>query len=56
MLKRRKQHAEGISQIFSSGLAVLPGAYLGVHKISTFLAFTQSEIAILVAPLEKQKL
>lgn len=45
MLKRRKQQAEGISQIFNSGLAILPGAYLRVHKISTFLAITQLEIA-----------
>lgn len=56
MLKRRKQQAEGISQIFNSGLAILPGAYLRVHKISTFLAITQLEIAILVVPLEKWKL
>lgn len=56
MLKRRKQQAEGISQILYSGLAILLGAYLEVYKISTFLAITQLEIVILVVPLANQKL
>lgn len=56
MLKRRKQQAEGISQILYSGLAILLGAYLGIHKISTFLAITQLEIVIRVVPQANQKL
>lgn len=55
-LRRRKQQAEGISQTFNSGLAILLEACLGVYKISTFLAITQLEIAILVVSLEQQKL
>lgn len=56
MLKRRKQQAEGISQILYSGLAILLGAYLEVYEISTFLAITQLEIVILVVSLANQKL
>lgn len=55
MRKRRKQQAEGISQIFNSGLAILLGPYLGAYKVSTFLGITQLEIAILVVLLEQQK-